>query len=129
VPRIAPEPVAPAFVFPIGIGTVAPSRGRPTFAASVRQRWEAEHSNLQPLYNLCMAELGKLILGLGLLLVVLGGALMLGSRLGLPIGRLPGDFHWRSRSGHTQVYFPLMTCIVLSVLLTLILWLVNSFRK
>jgi Protein of unknown function (DUF2905) len=76
-----------------------------------------------------MAELGKLILGLGLLLVLLGAVLMLGSRLGLPIGRLPGDLHWRSRSGNTQFYFPLATSIVLSVLLTLILWLVNSFRK
>ena len=76
-----------------------------------------------------MAEVGKILLGLGLLLVVLGAVLLLGSRLGLPIGRLPGDLHWRSRSGNTQVYFPFMTSIILSILLTLILWLLSSFRK
>jgi len=76
-----------------------------------------------------MAEMGKILLGLGLLLVVLGAVLLLGSRLGLPIGRLPGDLHWRSRSGNTQVYFPIATSILLSVLLTLILWLLRSFRR
>ena len=76
-----------------------------------------------------MAEMGKVLLGLGLLLIVLGAALMLGSRFGLPFGRLPGDLHWRSRSGNTQIYFPLATSILLSVLLSLILWLLRSFRK
>ncbi len=76
-----------------------------------------------------MAEMGKILLGLGLLLIVLGAVLLLGSRLGLPIGRLPGDLHWRSRSGNTQVYFPIATSILLSILLTLILWLVRSFRR
>jgi uncharacterized protein HemY len=76
-----------------------------------------------------MAEMGKILLGLGLLLVVLGAALLLGSRLGLPIGRLPGDLHWRSRSGNTQVYFPIATSILLSVLLSLLLWLLRSFKK
>ena len=76
-----------------------------------------------------MAEMGKILLGLGLLLVVLGTVLLLGSRLGLPIGRLPGDLHWRSRSGNTQVYFPIATSILLSVLLSLILWLLRSFRR
>ena len=73
--------------------------------------------------------MGKILLGLGLLLVVLGAVLLLGSRLGLPIGRLPGDLHWRSRSGNTQVYFPIATSILLSVLLSLILWLLRSFRR
>jgi hypothetical protein len=76
-----------------------------------------------------MAELGKTFLGLGVILIVLGGILLLGSRFGLPFGRLPGDLHWRSRSGSAQVYFPLATSIVLSVLLSLILWLLRSFRR
>ena len=76
-----------------------------------------------------MAEMGKVLLGLGLLLVVLGAVLLLGSRLGLPIGRLPGDLHWRSRSGNTQFYFPIATSILLSVLLSLILWLLRTFRR
>ena len=76
-----------------------------------------------------MAELGKTFFGLGVILIVLGGILLLGSRFGLPFGRLPGDLHWRSRSGSAQVYFPLATSIVLSVLLSLILWLLRSFRR
>jgi hypothetical protein len=76
-----------------------------------------------------MAELGKTFLGLGLVLVALGAAILLASRLGIPFGRLPGDLHWRSRSGNTQVYFPLATSIVLSVLFSLILWLLHSMRK
>jgi hypothetical protein len=76
-----------------------------------------------------MAELGKTFLGIGLILMILGAVLLLSSRLGLPIGRLPGDLHWRSRSGHTQIYFPLATSILLSIVLTLILWLLRSFRR
>ncbi len=76
-----------------------------------------------------MAEFGKTLLGLGLVLVAVGAAMMLGSRMGLPFGRLPGDLHWRSRSGNTQVYFPLASSIILSVLFTLILWLLRSFRR
>jgi len=76
-----------------------------------------------------MAEFGKILLGVGLFLVVAGALLLLASRFGLPIGRLPGDFHWRSRSGQTQFYFPLATSILLSVLLSLILWLWSNFRR
>ena len=76
-----------------------------------------------------MAELGKTLLGLGLLLATVGAVMLLASRLGLPFGRLPGDLHWRSRSGHSEVYFPLATSILLSLFLSLILWLVRSLRR
>jgi hypothetical protein len=76
-----------------------------------------------------MAELGKTLLVLGFILVALGAAMLLASRFGLPFGRLPGDLHWRSRSGNTQLYFPLATCILLSIFFSLILWLLRSFRK
>jgi hypothetical protein len=76
-----------------------------------------------------MAELGKTLLGLGLVIVALGGAILLALRLGIPFGRLPGDMHWRNRSGNTQVYFPLATSIILSLLFSLILWLIRSFRR
>jgi hypothetical protein len=84
---------------------------------------------LRACYNFRMAAFGKILLGMGLFLVVLGALLIAASRFGLPIGRLPGDFHWRSRSGHTQVYFPFATSILLSILLTLILWFLGSFRR
>ena len=73
-----------------------------------------------------MNQLGKLLLGLGLAMVVIGGVLMLAGRLGLPLGRLPGDFVYRGK--HTTVYFPLVTCIVISVLLTLIFYVISRFR-
>lgn len=63
------------------------------------------------------------------MLIVLGAALLFAVRFGLPFGRLPGDLHWRSRSGHTQVYFPLATSILFSIFLSLILWLLRSFRR
>ena len=76
-----------------------------------------------------MAELGKTFLGLGLLLIVLGAVLLVGSRFGVSFGRLPGDLHWRSRNGNTQIYFPFVTSILLSILLSLILWFLRSIRK
>jgi hypothetical protein len=73
-----------------------------------------------------MVEIGKLILGLGLALVIIGGVLMLAGRVGVPMGRLPGDFVYRGK--HATVYFPLVTCIVISVILTLILYVISRFR-
>jgi hypothetical protein len=73
-----------------------------------------------------MNELGKWIFGLGLALVAIGGVLMLAGRLGLPLGRLPGDFVYRGK--HATVYFPLVTCIVISVVLTLIFYVISRFR-
>lgn len=76
-----------------------------------------------------MLDLGKTVLVLGLVLVAIGVVLVLSSRIGLPVGRLPGDLQWRSRSGNTRVYFPLATSIILSIFLSLILWILNSFRR
>ena len=73
-----------------------------------------------------MNEIGKLILALGLALVVIGAVLMLAARVGLPLGRLPGDFVYRGK--HTTIYFPLVTCIVISVVLTLIFYVISRFR-
>jgi hypothetical protein len=76
-----------------------------------------------------MSELGKTFLMIGLVLAGLGAAMLLAGRIGLPLGRLPGDLHWRSRSGQTQVYFPLATSLILSVLLSLVLWLLRGWRR
>ena len=67
-------------------------------------------------------ELGRVLIVLGGVLLVAGIALMAAGRLGL--GRLPGDFVYRK--GNFSFYFPLMTSILLSVILTLILWV---FRR
>ena len=73
-----------------------------------------------------MTELSRLLIGFGLLLLLAGALVALGGRQHLPLGRLPGDFTWRGRN--TTVFFPLATSILLSVLLSGIVWLVNRFR-
>ena len=74
-----------------------------------------------------MSELGKMLIGLGALLVVLGIVLLTAGRLHLPLGRLPGDITWHGKN--SVVYFPVVTCIVLSVLLSLLFWIVGQFRR
>ncbi|MGZ4872933.1 MAG: DUF2905 domain-containing protein [Candidatus Angelobacter sp.] len=68
-----------------------------------------------------MTDLGKLLLVLGGVIVLVGAALMLAGRFNLPLGRLPGDFVYRGKN--TVFYFPLATCIVISVVLSLLFWL------
>ncbi len=64
-----------------------------------------------------------MLIGLGILLVIAGVVAILAGKTGLPLGRLPGDFTWRGR--HATVYLPLGTCLVLSVVLSLVLWLMR----
>jgi hypothetical protein len=73
-----------------------------------------------------MADMGRMLVLLGVVLVVVGGLLWLGSALGgkVPfLGRLPGDIH--VQRGNWSFYFPLTTSIVLSIVLTLILALLS----
>ena len=74
-----------------------------------------------------MTELGRLLLGAGLVLALLGGALLLAGRFGLPLGRLPGDLHWRGK--HAEVWAPLGTSLLLSILLTFVLSFLSRFRR
>ena len=66
-----------------------------------------------------LSSLGKAIVILGAVLILAGGLIWLLGRAGLPLGRLPGDLHIQ-REG-ISCYFPIVTMIVLSILLTLIL--------
>jgi len=70
-----------------------------------------------------MTELGKLLAVLGGILVVLGLVFVGLGRTHLPLGHLPGDIYYRGK--HGTFYFPLMTCILLSVILSAILYLIN----
>ena len=72
-------------------------------------------------------ELGKLLLLGGIVLVVLGAFFAFGGRLPFRLGRLPGDIAYQGKN--SSFYFPIVTCIVLSVALTLILWVINLFRR
>lgn len=84
--------------------------------------WEAKTgmSGLEPL--------GRMLIILGVALLLVGLGIVLASRLSVPfVGRLPGDILWRR--GNVTVYFPLVSCLLLSLALTvalnLILWLLR----
>jgi hypothetical protein len=68
-----------------------------------------------------MTDLGKLLLVFGGAIVVAGAVLLLAGRFNLPLGHLPGDIVYRGKN--TVFYFPLTTCIVISVVLSLLFWL------
>jgi hypothetical protein len=74
-----------------------------------------------------MTDIGKILVFFGVVLLVLGGLFLLLGRSGLPIGRLPGDFLYRGKN--TTFYFPLATSIVLSAVLSLVLYLIGRFRR
>jgi len=66
---------------------------------------------------------GRALIALGVLLVVIGVLLEYSARLPFRIGRLPGDIY--IHKNNTSFYFPITTCILVSVVLTLVLWLIN----
>jgi hypothetical protein len=70
-----------------------------------------------------MMGLGRVLITIGLLLAAVGLLISLGGRLPLGIGRLPGDIYVKGKN--SSFYFPLTTCILLSVLLSVILWIVR----
>ena len=70
-----------------------------------------------------MNEVGKLIFVLGLIIAAFGLLLWMGVGRGW-LGRLPGDIHYQK--GNFSFYFPVITCLLLSLLLTFLLWM---FRR
>lgn len=70
-----------------------------------------------------MADFGKMLVFFGLLLAFLGVALIFAGRMHLPIGRLPGDIVYRGK--HTTFFFPLATSIVLSIVLSVVLYFLS----
>jgi Protein of unknown function (DUF2905) len=72
-------------------------------------------------------ELGKFLLVAGIAMAAAGALLMSGSKLPFRLGRLPGDIVVQGRNG--GFYFPIVTCIIVSVVLTLLMWIVNFFRR
>ena len=72
-------------------------------------------------------EFGRWLVLAGLILAVLGGLLLLGPRLPLRLGRLPGDIAIEGRRG--RFYFPIVTCLLISAVLTLVFWVIGLFRR
>ncbi len=74
-----------------------------------------------------MADAGRALIIAGAVIAVIGVVLVGSSRLQLPLGRLPGDIVYRGK--HTTFYFPLVTCIVVSVVLSLIVWVAGHLHR
>ena len=72
-------------------------------------------------------ELGKVLLLGGIAFVVIGAFFAFGGRLPFRLGRIPGDIAYQGKN--SSFYFPIVTCIVLSIALTLVLWVINLFRR
>jgi hypothetical protein len=72
-------------------------------------------------------ELGRLLLIAAGILAIIGGFLYFNGKLPLRLGRLPGDIVHRGE--HSTFYFPIVTCAIISVVLTLLLWLISLFRR
>jgi Protein of unknown function (DUF2905) len=72
-------------------------------------------------------ELGRTLLFLGALLVFAGAFFYFGGRLPFRLGRLPGDIVHKGE--HTTFYFPVVTCLVLSVGFSLLFWLLSRLRR
>jgi len=78
------------------------------------------------IYTCLVTDIGKMLAFLGLILLVVGGALMLLGRTNLPLGRLPGDILYRGKN--STFYFPLATSILLSVVLSLLLYVIGRWK-
>jgi hypothetical protein len=74
-----------------------------------------------------VTDIGKMLVVLGLVVIVAGVVLMLAGRAHVPLGRLPGDIVYRGKN--TTFYFPLATSIIVSVVLSLVLWFVGRLRR
>jgi len=74
-----------------------------------------------------MADFGKVLALLGVILAVAGMVMVLLGRTGLPFGRLPGDFVYRGKN--TTFYFPLATSLLLSLVLSIVLYGIGRFRR
>ena len=70
-------------------------------------------------------QIGKWLIAAGFMIVLLGALMMLLGRVGL--FKLPGDLQFGGKNW--RIYFPIVSCIIISIVLTLILWLINYFRR
>jgi len=74
-----------------------------------------------------LRDLGRTLLILAGVLAILGALLYFGGKLPLRLGKLPGDIIHRGE--HTTLYFPIVTCLVLSAAFSFVFWLFSHFRR
>ncbi|MFW6121838.1 MAG: DUF2905 domain-containing protein [Petrotogales bacterium] len=70
-----------------------------------------------------MQILERILIKIGILLIIIGFTIFLFRKIGIPFGKLPGDIHI-SRDGF-EMWIPITTCLVISGLITVVLWLIN----
>ena len=70
-------------------------------------------------------QIGKWLIAAGVIIVLLGALMIVLGKIGL--FKLPGDLQFGGKN--RRVFFPIASCIILSIILTIILWLINYFRK
>ena len=73
-----------------------------------------------------MSDLGKLLVVFGAVVILAGVVLMVVGRAHIPLGRLPGDIVYRGKN--STFYFPLASSILISVVLSVVLYLIGRFR-
>ena len=74
-----------------------------------------------------MADLGRVLILVGAVAIVVGLAFILLGRANIPLGRLPGDIVYRGKN--STFYFPLATSILVSVVLSVVVYLIGRFRR
>jgi hypothetical protein len=72
-----------------------------------------------------MNDMGKMLVLIGLAIAILGGLIWWATQNNLPLGRLPGDI--RIERDNFKFYFPLTTCLLISAVLTLVIWLLRKW--
>ena len=74
-----------------------------------------------------LRELGKALVIFGIVLAFAGVFLLISGKLPFRLGHLPGDLAYQGRNG--SFYFPIVTSLLISVVLSLLFWIVNVFRR
>lgn len=69
-----------------------------------------------------LSTFGKIFIGLGIIMIIVGGLFVIGGKIPF-IGRLPGDIAIQKKN--FSFYFPITTCIIISLIFSLIMWLLS----
>lgn len=72
-------------------------------------------------------ELGRSLVFVGALLILIGVFLYFGNKLPFRLGKLPGDIVHHGE--HTTFYFPIVTCLVVSIAISILFWLISRLRR
>jgi Protein of unknown function (DUF2905) len=110
------------FDLPFLCRTAIRARGLAGERPAVKSRRDCSSKRHLLFYLLRMQELGKTIVVIGVVLVIVGAILWKTGGLG-GLGKLPGDIVIHREN--STFYFPLVTCLLLSVLLTVVMWLMR----